>query len=331
LFYIFYGADDFSRHEALQKLMAETGINNLTDSSATVLDGKSLTMEQLANVCHSIPFFASQRLVIVEGLLQRFAPKRAKNGPSSSERTISTALAAALEAMIPGMPASTVLILVDGDIKSNNPLLKRLHPLAKVRGFPGLKGEQLHDWIQDKVTTKGGRISPAAARLVVDFAGANLWSISNEIDKLLLYASGPTISESDVRETMSYSRDTSEFAMVDAMMARRTDVAQRLLHQLLDEGTKAPQIIAFVVRELGLFLKAREALDMKLGPNETQAKVGIAPSYRLDKAIRHAKACTLEEIRQVYGMLLDADISLKTGAMSEELTLDILLADVCRR
>lgn len=331
MLYILYGEDDFSSREALQRIKKEIGAGDLAEGNTTVVDGKSASADQISSCCMAMPFFTSQRLVIVEGLLQRFSVRRSRPAEAAARDTAQDDFAAALEQCVRTMPPSTVLVLVDGEIRNANPLLKRLSPLGKVEAFHAPKGESLVAWIEDRVTGKQGRISPPAARLMAGNAGDNLWALDNEIDKLLLYASGPAITEEDVKTAMAHSREANQFAMVDALMARHPDVALRLLHQLLDEGMKAPQLVSFFLRELGLVLKAREAVDLRSSPQEAQARTGLAPGFRLEKVLRQARSTSIEEIRRLYSLLLEADLAFKTGAASEELALDIFVAEACGR
>jgi hypothetical protein len=43
-------------------------------TNTDVLDGRAVTPDQLAAICDTVPFLASHRLVVVEGLLARFDP-----------------------------------------------------------------------------------------------------------------------------------------------------------------------------------------------------------------------------------------------------------------
>lgn len=332
MLYIFHGDDDFSRHEALKLLLKESENDTMGGGNSTVLDGKSVTFSQLASACSATPFFGGKRIVVIEGLLQRLSPKRGKSPDRQNEKAGDKDFAGALEKYLPDMAPSTMLVLVDGELKSAAVLLKKLGAAgAQVRLFSMPKGARLHDWIQDRVTSKGGKISTGAVRLMAEFSGDNLWSLNNEMDKLFLYSRGIEITEEDVRETVTRSRDANQFAMVDAIVSRQADVAQRLLHRLLDEGTRATDIIAFVVRELGPIVRAREAIDVRLPQAEMQASIGVPPGFRLEKIIRQARGTSIDDLKALYRLLLDADLALKTGAMGEELTLGLLVADACLR
>ncbi len=175
MLYILFGADGFSLREELKKIEEGLGEGELLESNTTMFEGHQLRLGQLTDVCSAMPFLGSHRLVIVEGLLTRFEE-------SAGEWL-------ALKDFIAGMSQTTVLVLIDGQLKKDNPLLKELGPLAKVKEFRPLRGAALRQWIEGRVAKGGGTISPEALRLLAALVGENLWVLASEIEKLLLYAS----------------------------------------------------------------------------------------------------------------------------------------------
>ncbi|MBI2853831.1 MAG: DNA polymerase III subunit delta [Chloroflexi bacterium] len=328
MLHILYGEDDFSRREALQQIRSGLG-SDLLESNTTLLDGAHLTLARLRAACDALPFFTTSRLVVVEGLLERFEPRYGKQSDKRRQGPDSEFIQD-----MPGyarqMPQSTTLVLLDGAIKPANPLLKLLAPLAKVQVFPPIRGQRLNSWIQDRVAANGGHITPEVAKLLGEHTSDDLWSMTNEIDKLLLYAPGPVITENDVLEAISNSREASEYAFMDAIMSRQLDTAQRLLHRLLDEGTKPPQILSFITKQLGLILKARDAMEHRVPRQDIQTLLGLASSFAVDKVLMSARTADIGRLSAAYNLVLQADLDIKTGTTSDLLALDILAVELCR-
>ena len=141
MLYILYGPDDFSRHEALEEIKKELGNPEMLPANTAILDGQQLSLAQLMHACSAVPFLCPARLVIVEGLLKRFEAKAGAARRKDRSRLESDSGLVEwrnLVDYIKQMPPTTVLALVDNEIKGNNPLLKSLSPLAKVMAFPFL-------------------------------------------------------------------------------------------------------------------------------------------------------------------------------------------------
>ena len=86
MLYILTGPDDFSLNEALEEIKRGLGDRLLLASNTSVLDGKQVTPDQLRAVCQAMPFLAEKRLVIVEGLLERFETRANQAGRKRQRR-----------------------------------------------------------------------------------------------------------------------------------------------------------------------------------------------------------------------------------------------------
>ena len=80
MIYILFGPDDFSLKEALVHIKDGMGSREMLATNTTVFEGKNLALQQLISTCDTVPFLAEKRLVIVNGLLGRFEPKKGRNG-----------------------------------------------------------------------------------------------------------------------------------------------------------------------------------------------------------------------------------------------------------
>ena len=329
MFYIFYGKDDFSIQQALEEIKNELGNKEMLAVNTSILDGQQLRLSQLTDACSAVPFLCPCRLVIVKGLLGRLETKAGSERRSArSKAKNNSALEewAGLPEYIKRMPPTTVLVLIDGEVKAGNRLMKSLAPLAKVKGFPQLNDRDLSDWVQGRIKEGGGRISPAALKLLVGLVGADLWVMGSEIEKLLAYSSGRVITEDNVKQLTSYAREANIFALVDAILEGRSQ-AQQLLHRLLRDGASPAYILAMITRQLRLIVLAKDRGRKRSQPAISDSLETIS-DYSLDKAAKQAKAFSLERIKKAYDKLLEADIGIKTGKYEGDLALDLLVVEL---
>lgn len=329
MFYILYGQDDFSLNRALEKIKADLGDPQMLAVNTARLDGQRLTLGELKDNCNVAPFLSPSRLVIVDGLLKRFEPKPGKQRFSKRAVTKSeNELGEGLVSYIKQMAPTSVLVLVDDSkISRHNSLLKKLSPLAKVKTFPLLRGRGLTAWIQQRVSEEGGSITSDAVSLLAELIGGNLWAMHNELLKLLLYTQGHPIGEDDVRQLVSYAHKINIFALVDAIVEGQTQIAQRMLHQLYQEGISPTYILAMITRQFRLIAQARE-LDSGLSQQQIQGKLGLTSNYALDKTLRQAKLYDFEHIKRAYDKLLETDLAIKTGKYNDQLALELLVAEL---
>jgi len=326
LLYILYGADDFSLRGRVNELKKGWGDEESLAINTTQFEAAKLTPDQLIGACDSPPFLGENRLVIVDGLLGRF---ERREGTSAKSKSLKSDEWQALVDYAARIPPSTQLVLLDGPIAKNNPLLKKLAPNAKIQEFPLPKGAKLQQWVQSRVAEYGVNISPRAAKLLVESVGENLWALANELEKLSLYAIGRRIEEEDVKQLTSYTRDTNVFAMVDAIVERRAPAAMQTLHQLLDDGMAPPYLLVMITRQLRLMVQAKDLIAQKVPVTGMTEELGLSPYYPIDRLLKQAKGYSMPRLVEVYRKLLETDISIKTGKWKGDLALELLIAEVC--
>jgi DNA polymerase-3 subunit delta len=327
MLHILYGQDDFSLNQAVERIKAGLGDRETVATNTTRLEGKQLTLGELRNKCDAAPFLSPHRLIIVDGLLGRFEVKQSR--PRSNKRKSRDGLGEweNLDSYIEQMPETTVLVLVDEEVKGNNPLLERLSPLSEVTTFPLLKGKELKNWIRGRVKAEGGNITPQAVNVLAELIGGDLWAMNGEIQKLLLYSQGRPVSEDDVRQLVSHVQEANIFALVDAVAEGRTELAQLILHRLYDDGVPPTYILVMITRQFRLIARAKD-LEKGLSRLQIQDRLGLKASYSLDKTLGQAKLYDFEGVERAYDKLLETDLAIKTGKFSDKLALELLVTEL---
>jgi DNA polymerase-3 subunit delta len=330
--YILHGRDDFSRREELSRIKASLDSDGMLVSNTDVLDGREVTPEQLTAICDTVPFLASHRLVVVEGLLKRFEapdrPRRGARAPRGPAPELERWLG--LAEYVQRLPASTTLVLLDDELSPDNPLFQALRAHAEVIEFRVLKPGAVLQWILERAQGRGLDISPAAARLLAELVGNNLWVLANELDKLAAYAQGRRIEGADVRALVEQVRQVNIFAMVDAVVERRAPVALRLLRQQVAAGAESGYLLAMVVRQYRLIIQAKELGLSGLTVQEIGQRLGIGSDFVLQRVLEQADRYSLSRLKTAYRRLLDADVAVKRGRYNEELALELLVHDLAR-
>ncbi|MFC1961756.1 DNA polymerase III subunit delta, partial [Chloroflexota bacterium] len=135
----------------------------------------------------------------------------------------------------------------------------------------------------------------------------------------------------DVRAVVSYTQEANVFAMVDAILESRGGVGQQLLQQLLKQGASPAYLLVMLTRQLEIIVRVTELARQDKSRAEIQNRLGLTSDYVLRKAMEQAERYSLARVREVYHRLLEADLSLKTGRFDGELTLNLLVADLCQQ
>ncbi len=331
MLYILFGEDDFSLRQSLEEIKGGLGDQVLLATNTSSLDGQQLTLDQLRNVCETTPFLAEKRLVIVNGLLKRFESKN-KSGRQKKSTLVTNQQNEhkLLAVYLSKIPDSTIVVLIDGSLRSNNPLLRELAAKAEVRSFSLLRGAELRQWIQRRVAKEDGSISHEAVNLLAKLVGGNLWIMMNEINKLVLFTSGRRIEEEDIKLVVSHAQEANVFTMVDAILEFKVGLAEQLLQQLLQSGAAAAYLLVMLSRQVRMIVRVKDLRNQGIARTEVQRRLGLASEFVLRKTLEQADKYSLARLREVYHKLLEADLAIKTGKYEGELALNILLAELCQ-
>jgi DNA polymerase-3 subunit delta len=329
MLHVLIGEDDFSVRQALGEIKKGAGDQSALATNTTTLGGQ-VTMDQVRGVCETIPFLAEKRLVVVEGLLERFEPRNKTDRKKAARQTDQQDECKAIANCLRRIPEFTELVLISGRISNHNPLLRELSAIVPIKSFPLIKAARLRQWIERRVNNAGGSILPQATELLVRFVGSDLWIMANEVDKLILFTGGRRIEEDDIREVVSYAQEVNIFALVDAILEVRVGVAQELMQRLLKQGAVPAYILVMLSRQVNLLVRVRELRNRGKSRNEIQNKLGLT-DFLLHKAWEQADKYSPVRLREVYHQLLEADLSIKTGKYDGELALNILIAGLGQR
>ncbi len=333
---ILTGLDDFSLNEALDKIKGEVGDAASLPANMSILEGQRVTVDQLRPVSEAAPFLAEKRLVIIEGLLGRYEPKRGPRRPTSGTKTRRKTAEKqddpdTLADYLPTVPESTIVVLVDGDIKQKNPMLKALAGKGKHETFQPLREAQLKDWVRERTRREKSTIAPAAIDLLVRTVGSNLWIMSNELEKLAIYADGRRIETEDVELLTGYTQQQNIFALVDTIVEGRTQIAGRQLEQTIQSGASPSYVMAMLARQMRMIAIAQGMKKQGTPISEARGRLGLTMDFAARRVLEQAGRYSLPRLKQVYRLLVEADLAIKTGRYEPEMAVSLLVTELSRR
>jgi DNA polymerase-3 subunit delta len=350
VFAIYYGEDDYSRNEAVRALRDRLGDPEMASLNTTVLSAAQARPGEVIAQASIVPFLASGRLVVVEGLLAEFEARAA--GASGRRRASSSGSAAggrkggkkasaaeageddglrgwgALKDVAAALPETNMLVLSDGPVGASNPLLKHLASVGEVREFQPLRGPALAEWARRRAASQGGVIASDAVQALVESCGSNLWAMDAEVTKLVLYADGRTITRQDAEALVADVREENMFALVDDVVAGQYAQARGRLEKLLEAGAGVGQVIAMLATQLRRLIAAKDLTARKASRQALEEGIGSRSDFAVKKAVGQAQRFSLEQLVWMHRRLLDYDLAVKTGELVEETALEMLLMEL---
>lgn len=325
MFYIFQGPDQFSAQETLDKLKTRLGPPDMVDLNTTELDGKSLTLNDLINQASAMPFLTPKRLVLVTNYLQRLGGVgNAKGDVATLEK---------LAQYLDNLPETTNLIfLEDTELKKKHPILQKGLLVDKcVHTFTAPNAKQLPTWIERRVHEKQGKIERQATLALANVVGDDLRRLDNELEKLLIYVNGQrAITLADVTLLCPYTADSETFAMANAIGRGDIHQAQNQLHKRLEEGQSPIAIMGSIIGQFRGLLEVKSMANRGLSSAQIAEAKGWRSDYAVKMRLQEAGQFSQPQLIQIFNILRDADLAVKTGRVDQTLVLDTLVARLCR-
>ena len=220
---------------------------------------------------------------------------------------------------------STCLIFWESKIDKRNALYKAVSDNGIFFDFEYRSQDELLKWIQSMLKKHSKTIEKEAALRLTLNAENGLYELENELNKLILYGGdNPVITLKDVEEVCATSIKAGIFELTDALATGQTDTAYRKLYGLI--RLKEPHFMIFfmIARQ---FMVLNDILFMKkngLSVRDISAKMKT-PDFITRKNMTNAERYGQAGLKEAIGLLNRIDMDIKSGRMSIEAGLDILI------
>ncbi|MCL4502226.1 MAG: DNA polymerase III subunit delta [Deltaproteobacteria bacterium] len=296
--YVFYGDEEFLMDRALARL--EQGLTDQWGEAPAKVVRESHEIE--------LPeFLTESRVASLWGPGQLLVLRRLVLN-AEAFKAISDYLARPA-------PRTWVVLLAEGakarDL-AKNPSFSRLQREEAALGFLHLKEAELLQWLTQEARSLEKTLSLAAAQRLVEIVGDNLAELSQELEKLALYAGEEkTLTPNLVNQLATHSRTYNIFVLVEALGEPTPTKRLTALGQLLDLGEQPPKILVMLARQLRQLIKFKENDP---GLNLSQ--------WNMRKLAQQAPRFSVAALRAHLFLLHEIDLRLKTSAGNPRLWLE---------
>ena len=314
---VFYGKDEFSIYERIKEIRLAATSSELGDMNTAFLDGKDLSKQELITTASTVPFMSDNRLIIVDDLAKKFEFGRGAPKPKLGDWE-------GIESDLALIPETTELVFREGDLSSRNPMITALKNVAEVIFFQGLRHQEVIRWIIKRADYLNARIDRPAASLLAESIGGDLRILNAELEKLALYKHGETIGRQDVSDFVPYVQEQSIFRVVDAAIEGDTGQSLKMAGLLIKAGSSPSMIIRMIERQVRLLLLARDMKARNVSNSDIGRKLSLS-GYPLQKTLDMERKLTKKSFSFMHDLILDTELKIREGFLSEELALDLLI------
>ena len=312
--HIIRGNDQFSVELHIQNIVTHLGADFDTSMNLARMDGKQTSHDDLSLAVTSLPFFGSNRLVIVANANALLEKKQQEKTTRVLEST----------------PETTHLVLIVEDRtrwrkdERNNwqsywDILNPDHWLinwadardnVEILDSPLPEERKMPDWVMKEAKRQGGQISQDAAVELSRHTGCETSIASQEIAKLLMYVNYErAVSVDDVIECVSVEGSADTFKMLDHLMGGQKKEAQAMMHQLLEDA-QPEMILGAVAHRFRQIIQVREALDSGSDVSAL-VKSRVIFNNQAGAFSQAARRYPMPRLKEIFARLLEMDVQNK--------------------
>jgi DNA polymerase-3 subunit delta len=320
-----FGADYFRSSQKTVEIKNKFLKSDSSSSGLSIFDfEENINAKDILGAFATANLLAPKRLVIVKNLISKALV--------GDQKEILDFLKRKKDEMV--SEKDLVVIFLEKDSpKKSNALYKFFETLGdkiKKQNFENLSGEKLNAWIVRRikdVDEKSG-ISKGALEKLILFTGGNMFSLNQEIQKLVNFSDGEIIGEKDVEGIVKSETDVNIFNTIDALANNNKKEAITLLHNHLEKGEDPFYIFSMFIYQFRNLLKVAD-LKENFGANEYEiSRITKMHPFVIRKSFSQTKNFPLEKLKNIYQKLAELDTQIKTGKMDIKLALDKFVAEL---
>lgn len=310
--YLLCGEEAYLRNQYKKKLRDALVAEGDTMNYA-YYEGKDINPRAVIDMAETLPFFADRRVLMLEN--SGFF----KNKCEELADYVST------------IPESTNLIFVETEIDKRNRLYKEVKKCGRVVEFGTQKEDTLLKWILGMLKKEGKNITKETLQIFLTKTGSDMQLIKNELDKLVSYTMGKeVITTADVEHVCITQTTNKIFDMVNAIAEGKQKQALELYEDLLSLKEPPMRILFLIARQFNQLYQVKLLGKEGLPSSEIAKQAGIVP-FAMKKYQAQAKSFTEEELRTAVEECVASEEAVKTGAMNDRMSVELLILKYSKR
>lgn len=305
-FYLLFGKEDYLKHQYRDKLVKALA-DPEDNMNVSVFQGNGLNVQELLEIANTLPFFAQQRVIVVEN------SNLFKKTPDNFEKQLEE------------LPESTHIIFVENEVDKRNRLYKWIVKKGYASEMDTPDEKMLLSWIKGLCREEGKTMDDTAIFYFVEHMGTDMLLLRNELEKLFCYKlQENAITVDDVQKVCVSQATSKMFAMLDAIGTHNQPQALLLYRDLLALKEYPIGILRMLLRHFNILMQI-SALSAEGKNNKEMAAACSIPPFSVKKYAAQAAKYTFEKLQGMVEMCQDTEQQIKSGNIKDIVAVELLI------
>ena len=306
---LFTGADQGQYDIMKTQVLKQIGYDP-ADLSFAYFDMKEVDYKSLELELVSLPFFADEKIVILDHFLDITTAKK---------RYLTDDELKSFEDYLENpLPSSKLIIFAEGKLDSKRRFVKLLKRDAKVFEAIEPKEQEIRAYFQKWAQELGLTFAGKSFEQLLIKSSFQFSEIQKNLLFLLSYKDSGLITEEDIVEAIPKTLQDNIFDLTQLILTKKIDQARDLVKDLTLQGEDEIKLIAIMLGQFRLYTQVK--ILQESGQTESQMVSGLGQylgrnpnPYQIKFALRDTQGLSLNFLQDSIRYLIQADYQIKTG------------------
>ena len=317
--------EDVGQFEWLKKEISKNIGYDPSDLNYSYFDMKEASYVDVELDLVSLPFFADEKIVILDHLLDLTTAKK---------RYLTDEELKQFESYLERPSESTRLVIfAEGKLDSKRRLVKLLKRDAQIIEAATPKEQDLKRYFSSQAQEMGLQFVGDALDQLLLKSGYDFGDLQKNLAFLKAYKEDGQIRLEDIEEAVPKTLQDNIFDLTQMILQRRIDQAQALVKDLRLQGEDEIKLIAILLSQFRMFSQVK--IFSEEGQSESQIVTSLSElsgrkinPYQVKFALRDSRRISLAFLKQAMMILIETDYAIKNGSYDKDYLFDLALLKV---
>lgn len=317
--------EDIGQFEWLKKDILKKIGYDPSDLNYSYFDMKEASYAEVELDLVSLPFFADEKIVILDHLLDLTTAKK---------RNLTDEDLKQFENYLENPSESTRLVIfAEGKLDSKRRLVKLLKRDAQIIEATTPKEQDLKRYFSGQAQELGLQFVGDSLDQLLLKSGYDFGELQKNLALLQAYKEDGQITLEDIKEVVPKSLQDNIFDLTQMILKRQIDQARNLVKDLRLQGEDEIKLIAILLGQFRMFSQVK--IFSEEGQSESQIVASLSElsgrkvnPYQVKFALRDSRRLSLSFLKQAMTTFIETDYAIKSGTYEKDYLFDLALLKV---
>ena len=317
--------EDVGQFEWLKKDILKKIGYDTSDLNYSYFDMKEASYAEVELDLVSLPFFADEKIVILDHLLDVTTAKK---------RNLTDEDLKQFENYLENPSESTRLVIfAEGKLDSKRRLVKLLKRDAQIIEATTPKEQDLKRYFASQAQELGLQFVGDSLDQLLLKSGYDFGELQKNLALLRAYKEDGQITLQDIEEVVPKSLQDNIFDLTQMILKRQIDQARNLVKDLRLQGEDEIKLIAILLGQFRMFSQVK--IFSEEGQSESQIVASLSElsgrkvnPYQVKFALRDSRRLSLSFLKQAMTTFIETDYAIKSGTYEKDYLFDLALLKV---